>query len=129
MIFFSVESLNKVLDGMELPMLEIPKPALFLSGKAFLQYRRSGSVKNSVLGNFFIGAHDAISGLPVLRRNPRRYKNYFPSVKLVTPAADAIWISNKIPLGVLGRLVSNRTASWRSIFSISPKFFSAESLL
>jgi len=90
MIFFSVESLNRVLDGMELPMLEIPKPALFLSGKAFLQYRRSGSVKNSVLGNFFIGTHNAISGLPVLRRNPRRYKNYFPSVKFVTPAADFI---------------------------------------
>jgi hypothetical protein len=52
MTFSSVESLNKVLDGMELPMLEIPKPALFLADKAFLQYR-SGSVKNSVLGEFF----------------------------------------------------------------------------
>ncbi len=90
MIFFSVESLNKVLDGMELPMLEIPKPALFLAGKAFLQYRRSGGVKNSVLGDFFIGAHPAISAGPVLTRNPRCCKNYFPSVKFVTPAADVI---------------------------------------
>ena len=30
--FSSVESLNQVLDDMELRMLEIPKPALFLAG-------------------------------------------------------------------------------------------------
>jgi hypothetical protein len=39
---------------MELRMLEIPKPALFLAGKAFLQYRRSGGVKNNVLGIFLL---------------------------------------------------------------------------
>ena len=45
----------------------------------------------AILGRrFFIGAHAAVSALPVLTRDPRRYKNYFPSVKLVTPAADVI---------------------------------------
>ena len=83
--FSTVEALDQVLDSMELRMLEIPKPALFLAGKAFVQYRRSGSVKNNVLGVFFIGAHAAVSGLPVLTRDTRRYKNYFPSVRLVTP--------------------------------------------
>jgi hypothetical protein len=72
---------------MALQLLEIPKPALFLAGKAFVQYRRSGGVKNNVLGDFFIGAHAAVSSLPVLTRDARRYKNYFPSVKLVTPDA------------------------------------------
>ena len=83
--FSTVEALDQVLDGMELRMLEIPKPALFLAGKAFVQYRRSGGVKNNVLGDFFIGAHAAVSGLPVLTRDTRRYKNYFPSVRLVAP--------------------------------------------
>jgi len=83
--FSTVEALDRVLDGMELRMLEIPKPALFLAGKAFVEYRRTGGVKNNVLGEFFIGAHAAVSGLPVLTRDTRRYRSYFPSVKLVAP--------------------------------------------
>ena len=83
--FSTFEAFDQVLDGMELPMLEIPKPALLLAGKAFVQYRHSGGVKNNVLGDFFIGAHAAVSGLPVLTRDSRRYKNYFPHVRLVAP--------------------------------------------
>jgi predicted nucleic acid-binding protein len=83
--FSSAEELDEVLDGMKLPVLEMPKPALFLAGKAFVQYRRSGGAKNNVLGDFFIGAHAAVSDLQLLTRDTRRYKNYFPSVKLVTP--------------------------------------------
>ncbi len=83
--FSTVEALDQVLDGMDLRMLEIPKPALFLAGKAFVQYRRSGGTKNNVLGDFFIGAHAAVSGMPVLTRDTQRYKNYFPSVRLVAP--------------------------------------------
>lgn len=83
--FSTVEALDRVLDGMELRMLEIPKPALFLAGKAFVQYRRTGGIKSNVLGDFFIGAHAAVSQLPVLTRDIRRYKNYFPSIKLVAP--------------------------------------------
>jgi predicted nucleic acid-binding protein len=83
--FSTYEALDQVLDGMVLPMLEIPKPALFLAGKAFVQYRRSGGVKNNLLGDFFIGAHAAVSDLPLLTRDSRRYKNYFPHVRLVAP--------------------------------------------
>jgi len=83
--FSTVEALDDVLDGMQLQLIEIPKPALFLAGKAFVQYRRSGGTKLNVLGNFFIGAHAAVAGLPVLTRDPRRYRTCFPSVKLVTP--------------------------------------------
>ncbi len=83
--FSNIEALDRVLDGMQLKIVEIPKPALFLAGKAFLRYRRRGGVKNNVLGDFFIGAHAAVSGFPVLTRDPRRYKSYFPGVRLVTP--------------------------------------------
>lgn len=83
--FSTVEALDKVLAGMELQILEIPKPALFLAGKAFMQYRRSGGNKTNVLADFFIGAHAAVSGLPVLTRDTRRFKNYFPRVRLVAP--------------------------------------------
>ena len=83
--FSTVEALNDAIDGMELRLVEIPRPALFLAGKAFVQYRRNGGAKGNVLGDFFIGAHAAVSNMPVLTRDPRRYKNYFPTVKIVSP--------------------------------------------
>ena len=83
--FSTVEALDQVLEDMELPVVEIPKPALFLAGKAFVQYRRNQGTKNHVLPDFFIGAHAAVSGQPVLTRDTRRYKTYFPSIRLVAP--------------------------------------------
>lgn len=83
--FATVEALDQAIDGMELDMLDIPRPALFLAGKALVNYRRRGGVKNNVLGDFFIGAHAAVSGMPVLTRDTRRYMTYFPSVTLLAP--------------------------------------------
>lgn len=83
--FSTVEALDAVISRMELDLLDIPKPALFLAGKAFVQYRRGGGARTNVLADFFIGAHAAVSGLPVLTRDTRRYQSYFPSINLVTP--------------------------------------------
>jgi len=83
--FITVESLDDTLAILQIPVVEIPKPALFLAGKAFVQYRRQGGTKSNVLADFFIGAHAAVSGYPVLTRDVRRYGSYFPTVKLVAP--------------------------------------------
>lgn len=85
--FKKVEDLDEVLQVMELKFNQIPKPALFLAGKAFQRYRRQGGVKSSILADFFIGAHAAVSRLPVLTRDTQRYQTYFPTVKLVSPNA------------------------------------------
>ena len=83
--FRTVESLDDTLAILQIPVVETPKPALFLAGKAFMQYRRQGGTKTNVLADFFIGAHAAVSGFPVLTRDVRRYGSYFPTVKLVAP--------------------------------------------
>jgi predicted nucleic acid-binding protein len=83
--FSTVEALDRVLAAMQLPLLEIPRPALFLAGQAFLRYRRRGGTKHNVLPDFFIGAHAAVSGLPLLTRDTRRYRAFFPTVRLVEP--------------------------------------------
>ena len=83
--FSTLEALDAVISRMEMDLLDIPKPALFLAGKAFVQYRRGGGARTNVLADFFIGAHAAVSGLPVLTRDTRRYQSYFPSINLVTP--------------------------------------------
>jgi hypothetical protein len=87
--FSTVEALDQTLDQLGLVMIEIPHPALFLAGKAFARYRRQGGSKSNVLGDFFIGAHAAVSGNAVLTRDTRRYTPYFPSIKLIAPETSA----------------------------------------
>ena len=83
--FSTVEALDQTIAELGLAMVEIPKPALFLAGKAFVRYRRQGGTKSNVLGDFFIGAHAAVSGLQILTRDTQRYRSYFPGVALVAP--------------------------------------------
>ncbi len=83
--FSTFEGLDGVLASLELPVEEVPRPALFLAGKAFVKYRREGGSKHNVLGDFFIGAHAAVNRCPVLTRDPRRYRHHFPSVTVVSP--------------------------------------------
>jgi predicted nucleic acid-binding protein len=83
--FSTVEALDKTIEELGLVLIEVPRPALFLAGKAFVRYRRQGGTKSNVLGDFFIGAHAAVSGHPVLTRDPRRYTAYFPGVTLIAP--------------------------------------------
>jgi len=84
--FSTVEALDRTIDDMGLTIIEIPRPALFLAGKAFVRYRRRGGKKNNVLADFFIGAHAAVAGYPVLTRDTQRYASYFSGVSLVSPA-------------------------------------------
>ena len=86
-VFSTVEMLDGTLANLGLAMIEIPRPALFLAGKAFLRYRRRGGSKTNVLGDFFIGAHAAVSGFPILTRDTRRYSAYFADVRLIAPDA------------------------------------------
>lgn len=64
---------------------QIPWPAAFLAGKAFVDYRRRGGKRRSPLPDFFIGAHAAVAGLRLLTRDPTRYRSYFPTVELIAP--------------------------------------------
>ena len=83
--FSTVEALDQTLDDLGLTMIEMPRAALFLAGKAFVRYRRQGGIKSNVLGDFFIGAHAAVSQYPLLTRDTRRYSSYFPSVDIIAP--------------------------------------------
>ncbi|SDT48314.1 hypothetical protein SAMN05216496_4835 [Pseudomonas sp. Z003-0.4C(8344-21)] len=84
--FSTFETLDEVVNQLGLVVQEIPRPALFLAGKAFVRYRKVGGGKQNVLADFFIGAHAAVKKLPLLTRDCKRYRNYFPSVQLITPS-------------------------------------------
>jgi len=83
--FSTVEALDQAVGNMGLALIEIPRPALFLAGKAFVRYRRQGGRKNNVLADFFVGAHAAVSRYPLLTRDTRRYTSYFSDVALIAP--------------------------------------------
>ncbi len=85
LVFSTVEDLNQVIDDLGLSVVEIPRPALFLAGKAFARYRRQGGTKHHVLADFFIGAHAAVSRYPLLTRDRQRYTGYFSGVSLISP--------------------------------------------
>ena len=83
--FSTVEALDRAVDDLSLAVIEIPRSALFLAGKAFVRYRRQGGTKQNVLADFFIGAQAAVSRYPILTRDTRRYSSYFTDLKLIAP--------------------------------------------
>jgi len=83
--FEKIEELESALDKGGFQMLEIPKEALFLAGKAFQKYRRGKGIKRSPLPDFYIGAQAAILDLELITRDVSRYHTYFPSVRLISP--------------------------------------------
>jgi predicted nucleic acid-binding protein len=83
--FSTFEALDRVVATMELALREVPRPALFLAGKAYLQYRRRGGGKAQVLPDFFIGAHAAVEGWPLLTRDASRFRTYYPSLNVIAP--------------------------------------------
>ncbi|WP_434625815.1 type II toxin-antitoxin system VapC family toxin [Azospirillum sp. B2RO_4] len=86
--FDRIEDLDELLGEAGIAMDEIPREALFLAGKAFRRYRNAGGARSGVLPDFFIGAHAAVLGLPLLTRDAKRYRSYFPSVVLMAPEAQ-----------------------------------------
>ncbi len=78
-------ALDRYLDEAGIDFISLPKAALFLAGKAFARYRSAGGSKSGVLPDFFIGAHAAVAGIPLLTRDISRYRTYFPDIILVAP--------------------------------------------
>jgi predicted nucleic acid-binding protein len=83
--FSTLEALDDVVLTMALELREIPRPALFLAARAYAQYRRRGGNNGQVLPDFFIGAHAAVEGWPLLTRDASRFKTYFPTLDVIAP--------------------------------------------
>jgi predicted nucleic acid-binding protein len=83
--FEKIEELESALNQIGIKVLEIPREALFLTGKVFLRYRRNKGTKNAPLPDFFIGAHATVSSFELITRDVTKFKTYFPQVKLIHP--------------------------------------------
>jgi predicted nucleic acid-binding protein len=75
--------LDKAIADMRLTLAPISKPALFLAGQAFRRYRLGGGQRLNVLADFFIGAQASVEGWPLLTRDARICRGFFPDVAVV----------------------------------------------
>jgi predicted nucleic acid-binding protein len=83
--FKRIEDLDDALPADSFRRDPLPWEAAFLAGKCFLEYRRRGGARRSPLPDFYIGAHAAVAGLPLLTRDDRRYRTYFPHLRILAP--------------------------------------------
>jgi predicted nucleic acid-binding protein len=76
--------LRSALTSLGLSLARASERALFLAGRAYA-YRAAGGPGTSLLADFIIGGHAEAAGLPILTRDPRRYRTYFPAVPFHSP--------------------------------------------
>jgi predicted nucleic acid-binding protein len=83
--FATIEALDETVAEMGLVMAPTPRSALFMAAKVFERYGARGGARTSILPDFIVGAHATVLDVPLLSRDTRRYRTYFPRLALVTP--------------------------------------------
>jgi len=83
--FNKVEEVERAIEALGIKVLEMPREALFLTGKAYIKYRKNKGSKTSPLPDFFIGAHATVAQFGLVTRDLAKYKTYFPQVQLIHP--------------------------------------------
>ncbi len=83
--FNKIEEVENAIEALGIKVLEMPREALFLTGKAYIKYRKNTGTKTSPLPDFFIGAHASVSKFGLVTRDLAKYKTYFPKIKLIHP--------------------------------------------
>ena len=83
--FDSYEAVNQHLPEDFVVREALPWQAAFLAARAFVIYRHAGGQRRSPMPDFYIGAHAAVAGHTLLTRDPRRYRHYFPKLRIIAP--------------------------------------------
>lgn len=81
----SIERMTELLDPQIFEYREISREAAFLAAKAFTSYRKRGGRKTKTLPDFFIGAHACVDAMPLITRDVKRFRTYFPKLDLIHP--------------------------------------------
>jgi predicted nucleic acid-binding protein len=81
-----IEDVDELLPAHLYEYRPIPREAAFLAARAHAAYRERGGERLMILPDFLIGAHALVERCPLLSRDPRRYRQAFPGLTLITPA-------------------------------------------
>jgi hypothetical protein len=77
--------LERTLSEAGVRRVPLPYSAAWPAAQAFAAYRKRGGTRNAPLPDFYIGAHALAEGWPLLTRDARRYRTYFPKLRLIAP--------------------------------------------
>ena len=83
--FKTIEELDTALPEPDFERHQLPWPAAFMAGRAYVAYRRAGGPRRSPLPDFYIGAHAVVAGMRLLTRDATRYRTYFPTLDIIAP--------------------------------------------
>lgn len=83
--FKNIEDVESAISDLDIKVLEIPREALFLAGKTYIEYRKNKGIKQSPLPDFFIGAHALVASFELITRDLGKYSTYFPNLKPIHP--------------------------------------------
>ena len=85
MKYSKIEELNHVIKEANIKYESLPLEAAFLAGKCFIEYKKRDGKKSSILPDFYIGAHAAITKRPLITRDKGRYGTYFNNLEIISP--------------------------------------------
>lgn len=83
----SFADLEAEMQDLSIEVVALDEASAFVGGKRFQVYRssREASGHARVLPDFLIGGHALTLNAPLLTRDPRLYRRYFPELTLITP--------------------------------------------
>ncbi len=83
--FETIEAVEALLPAADFDYAEIPREAAFLAARCHARYRAAGGARAMILPDFLIGAHATVGRMALLTRDARRYRSYFPGLRLICP--------------------------------------------
>jgi predicted nucleic acid-binding protein len=81
----SEADLAKILAPLDFVREALPFSAAYEAGRAHVDYRKRGGLRERTLPDFFIGAHALVKSHRLLTRDPQRYRGYFPKLDIISP--------------------------------------------
>lgn len=83
--FDRMEQLDLALSILKLQVIGISNETFFEAAKAFRVYRARGGSRSAILPDFIIGAHAWMLDVPLLTRDPKRFRRAFPDLVVMAP--------------------------------------------
>jgi predicted nucleic acid-binding protein len=85
--FERLEALKTTLERLQVVVEPFGEDACFQAGQIFLQYRKKGGKRDRILADFLIGSHAQLRCTRLLTRDRGFYRDYFPDLEVIDPAA------------------------------------------
>lgn len=86
--FTSLDRLESFLRIFELVSEPFSPRDCFRAGQAYLEYKRRGGRRNTILPDFLIGAQAAERGWTLVTRERKGFESYFPDLTILDPLKD-----------------------------------------